>query len=202
MFLSRCSLSFSEFHAIASSVLLKKPDRFFLHSFCHSPLAHLRLALQWRFLEMIIISLTLLNVRIQRWNLVSLSLFCIPFSLLVFQGYPFEKVDICNYFKGLMSIFLWVWGGGGGGRIFNLLHDLLYELINSINIHLLCFIYLFIYYYYCKLSHIRVCGFLVFVSVCSFGVACVCGFMLFHCFARLDHLVNIQSKHLLVKLTS
>ena len=101
-----------------------------------------------------------------------------------------------------MQIFLWVWGGGGGGRIFNLLHDLLYELINSINIHLLCFIYLFIYYYYCKLSHIRVCGFLVFVSVCSFGVACVCGFMLFHCFARLDHLVNIQSKHLLVKLTS
>ena len=104
-----------------------------------------------------------------------------------------------------MSIFLWVlgmgWVGGWGGIIFNLLHDLLYELINSINIHLLCFIYLFIINY-CKLSHIRVCGFLVFVSVCSFEVACVCGFVLFYCFARLDHLVNIQSKHLLVKLTS
>ena len=40
------------------------------------------------------------------------------------------------------------------------------------------------------------------VCVCSFEVACVCGFVLFHCFARLDHLVNMQSKHLLVKLKS
>ena len=48
----------------------------------------------------------------------------------------------------------------------------------------------------------RIYGVLVFVSVCSFEVAYVCGFVLFHCFARLDHLVNIQSKHLLVKLTS
>ena len=41
----------------------------------------------------------------------------------------------------------------------------------------------------------------MFVSICSFEVACVCGFVLFYCFARLGHLVNIQSKHLLVKLT-
>ena len=92
-------------------------------------------------------------------------------------------------------------GYGVGGGIFNLLHDLLYKLINSINIHLLC-LFIYYYYYYCKLSHIRVCGFLVFVSVCSFEVACVNGFVLFNCFARLDHLVNIQSKHLLVKLAS
>ena len=40
------------------------------------------------------------------------------------------------------------------------------------------------------------------MSVCSSKVACVGEFVLFHCFARLDHLVTIQSKHLLVKLTS
>ena len=37
----------------------------------------------------------------------------------------------------------WVGVVGGGGGIF-ILHDLLYELINSINIHLSCFIYLFL----------------------------------------------------------
>ena len=139
MFLSRRSLYPSlSFLPIASSVLLKKPDCFFLRSFCHSPLAPLRLTIQWRFLEMIIISLMLLKVRIKWWNLVSLPLFCIPFSLLVFQGYPFEKVDICNYFKGLMSIFLWVLGMGWWGGI---LICYMSWLIVSIFIYYVLFIY-------------------------------------------------------------
>ena len=49
----------------------------------------------------------------------------------------FQRINV-NFSMGMG------WVGGGGGGIFNLLHDFLYELINSINIHLLCFIYLFL----------------------------------------------------------
>ena len=81
----------------------------------------------------------------------------------------FQRINV-DFFVGI--------GYGVVGR--NL--DLLYELINSINIHFLCFIYLFII-----IVNFRINGVLVFVSVCSFEVAYVCGFVLFHCFARLDH---------------
>ena len=82
----------------------------------------------------------------------------------------FQRINV-DFFVGI--------GYGVVGR--NL--DLLYELINSINIHFLCFIYLFIII----IVNFRIYGVLVFVSVCSFEVAYVCGFVLFHCFARLDH---------------
>ena len=105
----------------------------------------------------------------------------------------FQRINV-NFSMGMG----WVGGGGEESLIFSMICYMSW-LIVSIFIYYVLFIY---FCYYCKVSHIRVCGFLVFVSICSFEVACVCGFVLFYCFARLGHLVNIQSKHLLVKLTS
>ena len=129
---------------------------------------------------MITISLILLKVMIKQWNRVSLPLFSIPFSLLVFQGYPFEKVGICNYFKALISIFFILFHfilfmgigygderGRRGSLIFSMICYMSWLTVSIFICYVYLFIYLFIYYYYyyCKLSHIRVCGFLVFVSV-------------------------------------
>ena len=90
-----------------------------------------------------------------------------PFFFVGFSGLPICKGrDICNYFKGLMLIFFMGIGYGvGGGGIFNLLM-ICYMSLLTISIFI-CFVlfYLFIFYYYCKLSHIRVCGFLVFVCL-------------------------------------
>ena len=80
-----------------------------------------------------------------------------PFFFVGFSGLPiwkgrymqlFQSINI-DFFYFISFYFIygyWVWGREGAEGISNLLHDLLYELINSINIHLLClFIYLFIY---------------------------------------------------------
>ena len=55
----------------------------------------------------------------------------------------FQGINI-DFFLFHFILFMGIrYGDERGGGIFNLLHDLLYELINNINIHLLClFIYL------------------------------------------------------------
>ena len=69
-----------------------------------------------------------------------------PFFFVGFSGLPIWKGRYMQLFQRINVNFPMGmgWVGGGGWGIFNLLHDLLYELINSINIHLLCFIYLFL----------------------------------------------------------
>ena len=69
-----------------------------------------------------------------------------PFFFVGFSGLPIWKGRYMQLFQRINVDFSmgmgWVGVVGGGGGIF-ILHDLLYELINSINIHLSCFIYLF-----------------------------------------------------------
>ena len=140
LFISHRSLLHSlSFLQIASSVLLKKPDCSFLHSFCQSPLASLQLTIRWRFLEMIKIFLILLKVWIKRWNLFSLPLFSIPFFFVGFSGLPIWKGRYMQLFQRINVDFF---VGIGYGVVGGILMCYMSWLIVSIFISYVLFIYL------------------------------------------------------------
>ena len=126
-----------------------------------------------------------------------------PFLFVSFSRLPIWKGRYMQLFQRInvvFFVFLFVGIGYGVGEEESLIYSMIcYMSWLTVSIFI-CYLFIY-YYYYCKLSHIRVCGFLVSVSVCSFESMCmwVCVASLL---CRLDHLVNIQSNIFLVKLMS